>query len=135
MYSTTRQEGTTPEAPLPAFVVEDDAGMLRLLTELAASAGLEPRAFTRLSDVRRALRERLPAVVLVDDDLPDGHGADLVRELREDPRTRHVRAIVCTGADPARRRQISRIAPVISKPFSARQVEDALRQVATRQAV
>ena len=78
-------------------------------------------------DVGGGLRERPPAVLLVDDDLPDGRGADLVSELRQDPRTRHVRAIVCTGADPDRRRQISRIAPVIAKPFSPREVEDALR--------
>lgn len=127
MYSTTRFDGTRRDAPPPVFVVEDDVGMLRLLSELAASAGLQPLAFTRLSTARRALRERPPAVLLVDDDLPDGRGADLVSELRQDPRTRHVRAIVCTGADPDRRRQISRIAPVIAKPFSPREVEDALR--------
>ena len=129
MHSTTSNDGTRRDALPPAFVIEDDVGMLRLLSELAASVGLEPLAFTRLSSARRALRKRLPAVLLVDDDLPDGSGADLVSELRADPRTRHVRAIVCTGADPARRRQIARLAPVIAKPFAPREVEDALRAV------
>jgi DNA-binding response OmpR family regulator len=131
MQSSTHHVG---DAPPPAFVIEDDVGMLRLLSDLAASVGLEPLPFTRLSTARRALRERLPVVLLVDDDLPDGRGADLVRELRADPRTRHVRAIVCTAAGPARRRQIARLAPVITKPFAPSEVEDALREVTGQRA-
>jgi DNA-binding response OmpR family regulator len=114
----------------PAYVVEDDLTMLHLLSELAASAGLEPLTFTRLSSARRALRERLPAVLLVDDDLPDGRGADLVRDLRADPRTRGVRVIVCTSAGEHRRREIAGLAPVIRKPFAIAEMEEALRRVA-----
>jgi DNA-binding response OmpR family regulator len=131
MHATTQRDQGVSRPP-PAYVVEDDVMMLRILSELAASAGLEPLAFTRLSSARRALRERLPAVLLLDDDLPDGRGADLLRELRADPRTRHVDVIVCTGAGPARRQQIARLAPVIAKPFSLAQVEEALRDVAQR---
>lgn len=127
-----KQGGNQGGGPPPrAFVVEDDVMMLRLLSEIAASVGLEPLAFTRLSAARRALHERVPAVLLVDDDLPDGRGADLVSELRADPRTRHVRAIVCTSAGPSRRRQIAQLAPVIAKPFAVDQLESALREVAT----
>lgn len=131
MYPT-RRDPTVRHRPPPAYVVEDDVMILRLLSEVAASVGLEPLTFTRLSSARRALRERLPAVLLLDDDLPDGRGADLLGELRANPRTRHVDVIVCTGAGPARRRQIARMAPVIAKPFSLAEVEDALRHVARR---
>jgi DNA-binding response OmpR family regulator len=113
--------------PPPAFVVDDDIGMLRLLSEVAAAVGLRPLAFTRLSAARRALNERLPEVLVVDDDLPDGRGADLVHELRANPRTRHVKVIVCTAAGPDRRRQISSLAPVIAKPFEVTEVEGVLR--------
>jgi DNA-binding response OmpR family regulator len=114
----------------PAYVVEDDLMMLNLLSELAASAGLEPLTFTRLSSARRALREHVPAVMLVDDDLPDGRGADLVRDMQADPRTRNVRVIVCTSAGDHRRREIARLAPVIRKPFAIAEMEAALRRVA-----
>jgi CheY-like chemotaxis protein len=114
----------------PVYVIEDDRMMQRLLSELAASVGLRPRAFGRLSAARRALRERLPAVLLVDDDLPDGRGTDLVHELRADPRARHVKVIVCTSAGHARRRQIAELAPVVHKPFTVGEMEDALRRAA-----
>jgi CheY-like chemotaxis protein len=130
MFAAKQGEGQGGAPPPRAFVVEDDVMMLRLLSEVVASVGLEPLTFTRLSTARRALHERVPAVLLVDDDLPDGRGADLVRELRADPRTRNVKAIVCTSAGPSRRRQISQLAPVIAKPFAVDQLESALREVA-----
>ncbi len=126
------QAKRTGTHPPPVYVVDDDIGMLRLLSEVAAAAGLRPLAFTRLSAARRALAERVPEVLLLDDDLPDGRGADFVRELRADPRTRHVKVIVCTAAGPDRRRQISSVAPVIAKPFEVTEVEGALREVTRR---
>ncbi len=114
----------------PAYVVEDDVTMLHLLSEIAASAGLAPRTFTRLGTARRALRERPPAVLVIDDDLPDGRGGDFVRELKADPRTRHVPVVMCTSAGPQRRRQIAGLAPVIGKPFDVREMEEVLRRLA-----
>ena len=114
----------------PAYVVEDDVMMLNLLSEIAASAGLAPRTFTRLSTARRAMRERPPAVLVIDDDLPDGRGGDFVRELKADARTRDVKVVICTSAGPQRRRQMAGLAPVIPKPFAIEEMESALRHVA-----
>ncbi|HET6379856.1 MAG TPA: response regulator [candidate division Zixibacteria bacterium] len=113
-----------------AFVVEDDFLTLQLLREVARSVGLEPVAFTHLSSVRRALRDQAPAVLVVDDDLPDGQGADLVRELRANPHTRHVRVVFCTAADHERRRDLGRMAPVVSKPFRVEELEHLLAEAA-----
>jgi len=132
MQAVTRQVNGFGSLPPPAYVVDDDIGMLRLLSEVAAAVGLRPLAFTRLSAARRALRERVPEVLLLDDDLPDGRGADFVRELRADPRTRDVKVIVCTAAGPDRRRQISSVAPVIAKPFEVTEMEGALREAIRR---
>ena len=112
-----------------AFVIEDDVQTQRLLTELVASNGMEPVAFSRISSARRALSERPPQVMVVDDDLPDGKGAELVRELRADARLRDVRVLFCTAAGPDRRREMSRLAPVIAKPFRLRDMERALAEV------
>ena len=118
--------------PPRAFVIEDDLHTLALLTDLAAMCGFEPVAFTRISLAREALRERVPTIMVVDDDLPDGRGSDLVRELRDNPRTSHVRMVLCTAAEPERRLEISRLAPVIAKPFRVRDVERVLHEAASR---
>lgn len=113
-----------------AVVVEDDIATLRLLVELAATAGLEAIPFTHLSAARRAVRDSPPSVLLVDDDLPDGKGADFAAEVASDPRLRGVRVVVCTAADASRRRQIERVGRVIPKPFALHQLESALQEVA-----
>jgi DNA-binding response OmpR family regulator len=114
----------------PAFVVEDDIQTLRLLQELAESAGLKPVMFTRLASARRALRHEVPAVMVVDDSLPDGRGADLAREVHANPRTRDVPILICTAADGERRREIARHTPVIPKPFALRDLERVFSEAA-----
>ena len=115
-----------------AFVIEYDVQTQRLLAELIASKGMEPIPFTRISSARRALAERPPSVMVVDDDMPDGRGAELVQELREDPRMRNVRILFCTAADRTQQREMSRLAPVIGKPFRLHEMERALSEVAPR---
>lgn len=99
------------------FVVDDDAVTLSLLCEIASEAGWDARGFTRLGELRRAIDEGPPSLLILDDDLPDGRGGDLARELREDPRLQNVPLLVCTAAHPMRQAQIGAWAPVISKPF------------------
>jgi CheY-like chemotaxis protein len=67
--------------------------------------------------------------LVVDDDLPDGQGAELVRQLKDDPSLCNVRVLFCTAAEPARRHEIARLAPVIEKPFRLSDVERALAEV------
>jgi CheY-like chemotaxis protein len=69
-------------------------------------------------------------VLVIDDDLPDGRGADLVRELKADPRMRGVQVVMCTSAGPQRRRQIAGLAPIVGKPFALHEMETALRRAA-----
>lgn len=130
MHAQARSRGPGPDQLPPAFVVEDDAMVAHLLGELASSAGLEPRHFTRLADARRAIDESAPAVLVIDDDLPDGRGGDFVRELKADPRTENVPVVMCTSAGPQRRRQIAGLAPVMRKPFDVDEMEDMLRRLA-----
>jgi DNA-binding response OmpR family regulator len=119
------------ERPPPrAFVIEDDVLTLALLSDLAEMCGFEPVAFTRISSAREALRGLAPAIMVVDDDLPDGRGTDLVREVRANPRTADVRVVFCTAAGPSRRREIAQVAPVIAKPFRVREVERVLQEAA-----
>ena len=123
--------GAEIERPPPrAFVIEDDVQTLALLSDLAAMCGFEPVTFTRISSARQALRERAPTIMVVDDDLPDGRGADLVREVKDNPRTSHVQVVFCTAAGPSRRREIAHLAPIIQKPFRVRDLEQLLNEAA-----
>jgi DNA-binding response OmpR family regulator len=118
--------------PPIVFVVDDDLATLDLLCDIARDAGWMARGFTRLTGLRRSLDEGLPTLLILDDDLPDGRGGDLARELHQDDRMVDVPILVCTAAQPLRQAEIGAWAPVVSKPFDVSQIEAFLGAAASR---
>ncbi|MGI8658135.1 MAG: response regulator [Candidatus Limnocylindria bacterium] len=112
-------------------MVDDDPSTLELLCEVAREAGWEAYPFRRLVDVRASLNRSRPTLLILDDDLPDGRGGDLVRELRHDERMADTPMLVCTAAHPRRQAEIGSWAPVVSKPFRLAEI-DAVLDAAAR---
>lgn len=119
------------EAPV-LFVVDDDITTLELLRDVARESGWNSVGFTRLAPLRAALDHRLPTLLIVDDDLPDGRGGDLARDLRTDPRLEGVPLLVCTAAPATRLAEIGSWAPVVAKPFELGEIEDFLAAAVRR---
>lgn len=113
-------------------IVDDDAATVELVREVAEDFGWVAYDFGRIEGVRDFLDERHPALLILDDDLPDGRGGDLARELRDDPSTADVATVVCTAADGRRQREIGGWAAVISKPFDLSELERHLDAGARR---
>jgi len=63
------------------LVVEDDAGLNRLLTE-HLSEKYQVSSAMNLRDAQAKLGERLPQMILLDLNLPDGDGLEFMKELR-----------------------------------------------------
>lgn len=124
-------DGESGDQPL-LHIVEDDGSTLVLLEDVARDAGWAVAGFTRLRDFRSAVERETPDLVILDDDLPDGRGGDVARELRAHDRMRHVPLVVCTAAHPMRQAEITSWAPVISKPFDLAQIDDLLEAAAAR---
>jgi DNA-binding response OmpR family regulator len=128
-----RRPATAGAARQPVlFAVEDDPSTLELLRDVAVHAGWALRGFTQLSDFERAVAQRVPDLVILDDDLPDGRGGDRARELRNDRRLSDVPVLVCTAAPSRRRAEIGAWAPVVSKPFSLGEIERVLHDAVER---
>ncbi len=114
------------------YVVDDDVATCELLCEIARDAGWVATGFSCLTDLRGALGAAKPNLLILDDDLPDGLGGDLARELRSNERLANIPLVVCTAAHPIRRAEIGSWAPVISKPFDLAEI-DAFLAVARSQ--
>lgn len=72
------------DAPESGLVVEDLPEARAWLVDALVHAfpGIEVREAGDLASARRACREAVPAIALVDLGLPDGSGTDLIAELR-----------------------------------------------------
>lgn len=130
-HTAARLKGGHDEAPV-VWILDDDASTADLVRDVAEDSGWVARRFGRIAEVRGFLGRRHPALLILDDDLPDGRGGDLARELRDDPATADVATLVCTAAAVGRQEEIGEWAPVISKPFRVAEIEKHLRARAPR---
>ncbi len=80
-----------------ALIVEDDPNSLSGLSAILAADGFSVDTATTLAEARSALTRFIPDVVLVDLNLPDGSGLDLLHNLPAQPPGGALPVIVMTG--------------------------------------
>lgn len=66
------------------LVVDDDVATCAGMADVLESWGFEPRTAGSLSAARSEIEDRLPDLVILDLQLPDGSGIELLEELRRD---------------------------------------------------
>lgn len=70
---------------LRVLVVEDDQAIRSMLRSSLGAEGFDVRTAVSVSEAGAMLRHAPPDVVLLDLGLPDGDGAELVRQIRQQP--------------------------------------------------
>ena len=78
-----------------ALILEDSSAELELLSGVVQDAGFEPCGASNLRDAREALAEMTPDLVVLDIQLSDGNGLDLVDDIED--RDIHPEIVVVTG--------------------------------------
>ena len=79
------------------LVVDDNPINLELMTILLESDGFEVEAVEDAETTLQRVRQNPPDLLVVDVQLPGMSGLDLLREVRSDPRTQDLCAIVVTS--------------------------------------
>lgn len=84
---------------LKVMLIEDDPTMVSLLTTLLDLEGFIVQAPTdhRVKGLLSTIIDERPQIALVDVNLRDGSGLDLVREIRLDPKTKDIRILMSSG--------------------------------------
>ncbi|WP_431210194.1 response regulator [Puia sp. P3] len=89
----------TPTTNLTILLIDDEMEMFILLRSLLQDEGFQVDHAGSLSEARIRLQETRPALVLLDNRLPDGHGLDYIGVLRKlQP---GIKVIVISGIDVA----------------------------------
>jgi len=125
---------TSPTQP-PAgrvFVVDDDADIRRLLRMLLTGAGYEIVEFPLIAGVLDRIHADSPDLILLDLQLPDGNGHEVLEAIRSDPATRLLPVVMLTGlATKEQKMRATRegVTDFIPKPFAAEELLPRIRSL------
>lgn len=81
------------------YLVEDDRGIRELVVYTLGSVGLEARGFERPSEFWKAMKEKIPSLVLLDIMLPEEDGLSVLKKLRISPETKRLPIAMITAKD------------------------------------
>jgi CheY-like chemotaxis protein len=126
---------------LPVWVVDDNLTNRRILKDILAGWGMNPRLFDNGEAVLTALREStlsrqsVPSIIL-DVQMPDMDGFTVVEKMRQLPNFTMPKVIMMTSAgirgDAARCRELG-IAAYLSKPVAKLDLLDAIKKTLEHQ--
>lgn len=124
-----------PEQPiqrLPVCLVADDSVSVRRSMQLfLEDLGFEVDSAGDGVDALALAARRVPALAIVDLEMPRMNGVELCRELRADPRTREVPVLMITSRSSERHRALAMEAGVdafLTKPYSEDELASEIRR-------
>jgi signal transduction histidine kinase/CheY-like chemotaxis protein len=112
------------------YVEDNPSNVLLMERTLARHAGLRMEAIGTVAGAVQRVRALQPSLVLLDLDLPDGDGAEVLAALRRDPATRLLPVLIVSSdaTDDARQRLAeSGATDFLTKPFDLRRLLEAVR--------
>ena len=79
------------------LIVEDQAVTADLILEVLKAEGYEAQVVDTLAKTRARLKKTPPELIILDRNLPDGDGVDLLADIRADKRTAAMPVIILTA--------------------------------------
>lgn len=123
-------EAVRKRRPRPILIVDDDAVLRETAAQLLSDSGF---SVTEAGDGDEALRSidiEVPALVILDVQMPGVDGPEFARALRK--RLRRVPLVILTGvADPKREADRCNAEAYLRKPFDAAELVRVVRRFAS----
>jgi CheY-like chemotaxis protein len=110
----------------PILLVDGDHVVRKRCRELLESVGYMVFESPDAAHARMFLRTITPAAVVIESDLPDGQGAEVLRFVKREPAMRRLPVVLMSASDEAPD-AAELAAGVLHKPFSPEQLIAAVR--------
>src|SRR5437660_9494842 len=92
------------------LIVDDHRDSCDVLQRLLARRGLQAQCATSAREARRAMKQLLPDLVVLDDMMPDESGLALLQEMKHDPAMAGVKVLFYSAIfDYERQREAQRL--------------------------
>ena len=104
---------------LKALIVEDEVDICFMLSGILRKKNLNTSVVNTLKEAKKSLSAQHPSILLLDNNLPDGHGIDMLEEIKHDNPS--IKIILITADDTQDNKDKAFKAGVdffIGKPFS-----------------
>lgn len=112
-----------------AFIIDDNRDVVELFANSLQAADFETEIFVEGGAALERLQDETPSVVVLDLQLPDVSGIEILETIRTDDRLKNSRVIVVTG-EQQMSKSIGRMADlVLLKPISFGQLRDLARRL------
>ena len=106
-----------PRRPARILVVDDDQAVAQVLRAILEARGYRVElAHDGREALERLARDPLPDLVLLDYSMPELDGQEVLRILRENPRTRDLSVLVATASD-IDLADLQRVSGFLRKPY------------------
>ena len=83
------------------LVVDDEEGILDLLDDCLTEHGFDVISANNGASALTQVYQERPDVVLLDLNIPEANGYEVLRELRDEPTTKNLPVIMLTAVSPA----------------------------------
>jgi len=114
------------------LVVDDTASELELICRILQDAGMEVERASDGDEAIAYIQDHPPDLVILDVVMPRMNGFEVVRELRDNAKTKHLPVVFCTQKNT----DIDRIWGMemgadayVNKPFDAKQLVEIIRRL------
>ena len=79
------------------YLLEDDESIRNFVCYALNNSGYESKGFERPSEFWAAMEEEIPSLLLLDIMLPEENGIDILKKLRDKPKTANMPVIMLTA--------------------------------------
>ncbi|MDO6431382.1 response regulator [Flavitalea sp. BT771] len=120
---------TSNQSQHKILVIEDEGEMCLLLSLILDDKGLAVEYVKTLSAARQFLEKEAPALILLDNRLPDGLGVDFISYVKKS--LPDVKIIMISGVDPEAEDAALEIGAdhFLAKPFTKRQLQESIKHL------
>lgn len=111
--------------PPHVLIVDDNLDASEVLAMLVEAEGFTAATARTLGEAREQIVAQRPRVVLLDVNLPDGNGLNLLAEIKDDQQTAGIDVVILSGMADDRLKQEAHLlgaAVVIAKPLDHEQL-------------
>ena len=113
--------------------IEDEPEMIDLIRLILSRRGFEVFGAAGGTEGLKAVREKLPDLVLLDLMMPDMDGWEVYQQMKADESTRHIPVIIVTAKAQSIDRvlglHIAKVDDYIAKPFSPQDLLNSVEKV------